>query len=80
MWFVYVLSTQKKDFVVGACQDLDKEMEKHAAGKIKATKDAAQLKCETYVAIPTKKQAKALEAYFKTAPGGAVLKKQFLGK
>jgi predicted GIY-YIG superfamily endonuclease len=79
MWFVYVLRGVKGKFLyVGATDDLDAAMAEHAAGEVPETARQGALRCELYVALPTKKQAQELAAYLRTPAGKRVLTTRFL--
>ena len=79
MWFVYVLSSKKdRQLYIGSTEDLDRSMAEHASGFFDETADRQPLTCELYIGLPGKKQAKAVEAYFKTPAGNTMLRKRLM--
>lgn len=79
MWFVYVLRGVKDGFVhVGTTDDLDRSMAEHASGSVKGTAGRGSLRCELYIALPTRKKAEGLAKYFRTPAGKAVLLKRLV--
>ncbi|TND10039.1 MAG: putative endonuclease containing a URI domain [Bacteroidetes bacterium] len=80
MWYVYILKSINKRFVyIGSTNNLEERLRKHNAGLSQSTKAYAPYKIVAYMAVETEKQARALEKYFKTGSGKAVLYKRILG-
>ena len=79
MWFVYILKSLSHDYIyIGSTNDLDRRLQHHNERLSKSTAPYAPFEIEAYVAVKTEKQARALEKYFKTGSGKAVLKKRIL--
>lgn len=79
MWFVYFLQSINYDFLyIGHTNDVNRRLREHDEGLNKATRPYAPFRIRGYVAVPTETQAIALEHYFKTGSGKAVLKKRIL--
>jgi predicted GIY-YIG superfamily endonuclease len=79
MWYVYVLKSITKDFTyIGSTNDLKRRFAEHNEGLSQSTKHYLPFQLSMYVALPTEKQARELEKYFKTGSGNAILKKRFL--
>ncbi len=80
MWYVYILrSLRDGNLYIGFTNDLKRRVAEHQAGKNISTAKRLPITLETYIAVPTKRQAMSLEAYFKTGSGSAILKKRILG-
>lgn len=78
-WFVYVLKSSIKNWIyVGLTDDLVRRMREHEAGLVQSTKAYKPLVLVAYIAVRTERKARALEKYFKTGSGKAVLKKRIL--
>ena len=79
MWFVYVLKSIGHSFIyIGSTNDLKRRLTEHNEGLNQSTKAFAPFEIEAYVAVNSKYRALALEKYFKTGSGKAVLKKRIL--
>ncbi len=80
MWYVYILKSSKtlNWTYVGMTDDIDQRMKNHNMGLAKATKPHIPVNLVAYVAVETKSHAAALEQYFKTGSGKAVLNKRIL--
>ena len=50
----------------------------HKNGKVNATKHLLPIKLLAYIVVPSERQARELEKYFKTGSGRAILKKRIL--
>lgn len=80
MWFVYVLqSIKKKTLFIGSTDDIDRAMAEHGTGLVDETVSMLPMKCDLYIALPSKKQAQAFEKYLKTPAGTKMLKEKMLG-
>ena len=78
-WFVYILKSSIKNWIyVGSTDDLVRRMREHDAGLVHSTKAYKPLVIVAYIAVRTERKARALEKYFKTGSGKAVLKKRIL--
>ena len=78
-WIVYVLKSLKNDFVyIGSTGDLHTRLLEHNNGLVQSTKAYMPFEVVAYVAVTTEQKARALEKYFKTGSGNAVLKKRIL--
>jgi len=78
-WFVYILKSSIKNWIyVGSTDDLVRRMREHDAGLVQSTKAYKPLVIVAYIAVRTERKARALEKYFKTGSGKAVLKKRIL--
>jgi putative endonuclease len=81
MWYVYVLKSIEQDFTyIGSTNDLKRRFAEHNDGENQSTKHYKPFKLAMYVGLPTEKQARELEKYFKTGSGNAILKKRFLNE
>ncbi len=81
MWYVYVLRSVKDKYLyIGFTNDLKRRFKEHQAGKNISTAKRLPVVLETYIAVPTKKQAMDLEIYLKTGSGTSILKKRILGE
>jgi putative endonuclease len=79
MWYVYVLRSSKdNNLYVGFTNDLKRRLNEHQSGKNVSTAKRLPITLETYIVVPTKKQAMELERYFKTGSGSVILKKRIL--
>jgi predicted GIY-YIG superfamily endonuclease len=80
-WFVYILKSLKKDFkYIGSTNNLTRRIQEHNNGLVQSTKAYRPFVIEAYIAVQTEVRARALEKYFKTGSGKAVLKKRILGE
>jgi len=75
MWYVYVLSSRKKDsWYIGSTRDLQKRILRHNSGKNKSTKHGIPWKliyCEISL---NRNDARAREKYLKSGMGRKYLK------
>jgi putative endonuclease len=79
MWYVYVIKSTYSEFTyIGSTNDLHRRFKEHNEGLGQSTKHFLPFELSMYVALPTEKQARQLEKYFKTGSGTAILKKRFL--
>ena len=79
MWYVYFLESKNSDFVyTGMTNNIKARLLEHNSGNVFSTKPYAPFLIAGYIALPTKQRAAALEQYFKTGSGKAVLKKRIL--
>ncbi|MEM6522325.1 MAG: GIY-YIG nuclease family protein [Bacteroidota bacterium] len=79
MWYVYIIKSIGSEFrYIGFTGDLDLRLHSHNKKLNRSTKAYAPFELEVYIAVNSKKKAIALEKYFKTGSGKAVLKKRFL--
>ena len=80
MWYVYVLKSKRADYsYIGSTNDLGRRLCEHNNGSSPATAPYAPFIIGAYIAVPTEKQARSLELYFKTGSGKAILNKRILG-
>ena len=78
MYYVYFLELSNQDIYVGFSSDLKQRFKAHNDGNVSATATFLPAKLKSYVAVETKEKAIALEKYFKTGSGKAIVKKRFL--
>ncbi|MBL0174050.1 MAG: GIY-YIG nuclease family protein [Ignavibacteria bacterium] len=79
MWFVYVLRGISSGFrYVGSTNNVDRRLKEHNDGESQSTKAYRPFELESYVAVRSEERARALEKYFKTGSGKAVLYKRIL--
>lgn len=79
MWYVYCLENKEMNYrYIGSTNDLRIRVNQHNSGKSKATKPYIPLSLAAYVGVPSEKQARYLEKYFKSGSGNAILKKRIL--
>ena len=79
MWFVYVIRSIKSNYrYIGSTNNLKRRIEEHNSGLSKATLPYKPFELEAYVAVNSEAKARALEKYFKTGSGKAVLYKRIL--
>ena len=80
MWYVYIIESQVKDWkYVGITDELKSRLQKHNRGEVQSTKHYRPIILAAYVAVRDKERAAALEKYFKTGSGRAILEKRILG-
>jgi putative endonuclease len=80
MWYVYIIKSLNNPFrYIGFTGNVMKRLEEHNLGLTQSTKHCAPYDLEAFVAVKTREKAIALEKYFKTGSGKAVLKKRILG-
>ena len=78
-WFVYVLQGPSTRFTyIGSTNNLQRRLAEHSKGLVQSTKAYRPLRVVAYVAVPTERQARNLEHYFKTGSGKAILRKRIL--
>lgn len=82
MYYVYTLKSLKNQSVIytGYTNNLKRRFSEHNRGLSEFTKRYRPWELLTYTAVQTKRQALALEAYFKSGTGRAVLKGRILGR
>ncbi len=79
MWYVYFLENKRKSFFyTGSTNSLTRRLSQHQNGYVISTKRFLPLELIGYIALPTEKQARELEQYFKTGSGKTVLRKRIL--
>jgi predicted GIY-YIG superfamily endonuclease len=79
MFYVYILKSKSNEWrYTGSTNNLKARFDKHNQGKVQSTKFYAPFEIEAYVAVQTEAKARALEKYFKTGSGAAVMKKRIL--
>ncbi len=78
-WFVYVIKSIIKDFTyIGSTNDIRRRILEHNNGLVQSTKAFRPYEIVAYIAVKSKQKARALEKYFKTGSGKAILKKRIL--
>ena len=79
MWYVYILrSARDNKLYIGATDDISRRLLQHNSGEVDTTKNRMPLILEAYLAVKDKAKAIALEEYFKTGSGSAILNKRIL--
>ena len=79
MWFVYVIRSIKSNYrYIGSTNDLKRRIDEHNSGISRSTSPYKPFDLEAYVAVNSEAKARALEKYFKTGSGKAVLYKRIL--
>jgi len=79
MWYVYVLKSKEKKFrYIGSSNDLNRRLEQHNAGKVKATKPYKPYEIVAFFGLKDKTKAISFERYLKSGSGAAFLKKRLL--
>jgi predicted GIY-YIG superfamily endonuclease len=79
MWYVYILrSARDNKLYIGATDDISRRLLQHNSGEVDTTKNRTPLILEAYLAVKDKAKAIALEEYFKTGSGSAILNKRIL--
>jgi len=63
---------------VGSTNDIARRLTEHNSEKVDSTKNRTPLRLEAYFAVKDKSRALALEQYFKTGSGRALLQKRIL--
>jgi predicted GIY-YIG superfamily endonuclease len=76
MWYVYFLQLGNASIYVGSTNDLRYRFDSHQRGQVISTKRHLPVTLRSYVAVPTEKQARELERYFKSGSGKAFAKKR----
>ncbi|MEQ8815623.1 MAG: GIY-YIG nuclease family protein [Thalassobaculum sp.] len=77
MWYVYFRELASGDVYVGSTNDLRRRFDSHAAGQVASTKPHLPATLKSHVAVATERNARELEAYFKSGSGKAFAKKRF---
>jgi len=80
MWYVYIVTSKKKDswVYVGSTNDLRRRFKEHVSGLSLSTRPYRPLVLAAYVAVKTEYRARKLEKYLKVGSGKAILKKRIL--
>ncbi len=79
MWYVYILRSLKdKNLYIGSTDNIRRRFTEHNSGKVDSTKGRIPFGLEAYIAVKDKTRAIALEQYFKTGSGRALLQKRIL--
>ena len=79
MWYVYVLRSELDNHLyIGSTNDMQRRLIEHNSARVDSTKSRAPFKLEAYVAVKHQERAIALEQYFKTGSGKALLQKRIL--
>lgn len=76
MWYVYFLQLANGSIYVGSTNDLRCRFGSHQRGRVISTKRYLPVALKSYVAVPTERQARDLERYFKSGSGKAFAKKR----
>ena len=77
MWYVYILKSVKdKNLYVGSSNNIRRRFADHNSGKVDSTKSRIPFTLEAYIAV--KDKTRAIEQYFKTGSGRALLQKRIL--
>jgi predicted GIY-YIG superfamily endonuclease len=76
MWYVYFLQLANGSIYVGSTNDLHRRFNTHQQGQVISTKPYLPVTLRSYVAMPTERQARELELYFKSGSGKAFAKKR----
>jgi putative endonuclease len=76
MWYVYFLQLGNDDIYVGSTNDLERRLESYRGGQVVSTKAYLPVALKSYIAVPTERNARALESYFKSGSGKAFAKKR----
>ncbi|GAA4204150.1 hypothetical protein GCM10022289_21560 [Pedobacter jeongneungensis] len=78
-YFAYVIKSLHFDyFYKGHCEDLDKRLKEHNAGKTKSNKAYLPFIIFYYEEFPTRDEAIKREKYFKSASGRRYLKNKMV--
>jgi putative endonuclease len=79
MWYVYILRSELDGHLyIGSINNMQRRLIEHNSAKVDSTKNRVPLRLEAYVAVTQKDRAIALEQYFKTGSGKALLQKRIL--
>ena len=79
MWYVYIIRSKgKKMLYIGSTNDLERRLDEHNQGKCTSTAPYHPFSLAGVIGIPTERQARSLEKYFKTGSGKTILKKRIL--
>ena len=79
MWYVYILRSELDGHLyIGSTNNMQRRLIEHNSARVDSTKNRVPLKLEAYVAVKYKERAIALEQYFKTGSGKALLQKRIL--
>ena len=77
---MFMLLKAKSLVLSGSTNDLKRRFAEHNEGLSPATKPYKPYELLSYIAVQSESQARALEQYFKTGSGKAILYKRILGK
>ena len=77
MWYMYFLHLSNGDIYVGSTSDLRRRVESRQRGRVSSTKAYLPIALKSYVAVPTERNARELERYFKSGSGKAFAKRRF---
>jgi putative endonuclease len=78
-WYAYALVTQRHDFIyVGSTNNVERRLEEHNEGRVQSTKPYRPLSLGAYIAVPSERRARELEAYLKKGSGKAILRNRIL--
>ena len=70
MFYAYVLKSQIKNyFYKGHCENIEKRLQQHNAGKTKSIRHAIPFKLVYFEEFETRQEAIKREKYFKSAAG-----------
>ena len=76
MHYLYILYSQKLDqYYSGQCQDIEQRLEKHNAGKSRATHRGVPWKLKRAIEFPSKRQAIQAENWIKRMKSRKVIEK-----
>lgn len=79
MWYVYFLQNPNTKFLyIGSTNNLRRRLHEHSTAQHKSTKGHLPLEIIGFVALPSERQVRMLEKYFKTGSGKSVLKRHIL--
>jgi putative endonuclease len=79
MFYAYVIkSLANGQFYKGHCENLEKRLDQHNAGKTRSIKHATPFKIVYHEAFETREQAIIREKYFKTAAGRRYLQRKLV--
>ncbi len=76
MYYTYILKCKDKRYYYGSCQDLEKRLISHNAGKVKATRYRRPLFIHYFEQFATKSEAFRREMFFKSIDGYVWLKSE----
>jgi putative endonuclease len=76
MWYVYFLHLANGSIYVGSTNDLRCRVDAHQRGQVISTKRYLPATLKSYVAVPSERQAREFERYFKSGSGKVFAKKR----
>jgi len=76
MWNVYFLQLANGSIYVGSTNDLHRRFGAHQRGQVISNKPYLPVTVKSYMAVPTERQARELERYFKSGSGKVFAKKR----